>query len=156
MKSIARSFTLAVMLLCTACASTSQPQAQSQTESQAKNVFDSYQSRERSFDPAVADLYCDRALIRNVRTYPNGQQRTLELPATQYKELIRAAMPLARSRGDYSTYSNVAYVPEGNNVRITATRHSVLKKYSSPLSLLVGTCNGGDWAILEELGESQP
>lgn len=104
MKSIACSFTLAVTLLCTACASTSQPQAQSQTENQAKNIFDSYQSRERLFDPAVADLYCDRALIRNVRTYPNGQQRTLKLPATQYKELIRAAMPLARSRGDYSTW----------------------------------------------------
>jgi hypothetical protein len=152
MRNIATSFVLVVALLCAACASTSPPQA----PSQAKTIFGNYQSLERSFDPAVADLYCDSALIRNVRTYPDGKKRTLELPAPKYKELIRSAMPLAKAKGDYSTYSGVTYAPEGDNVRITATRYSVLKNYSSPMSLLVGACNGGDLAILEEIGESQP
>ena len=129
--------------------------SQAQSTDPARTLFGKYQSLERSFDPAAADLYCDSALIRNIRTYPDGQRRTLELPAPRYKELIRTAMPLARSRGDYNTYSGVAYAPEKGNVRITATRYSVLKQYASPLSLLVGPCNGG-WAVLEELSESRP
>jgi hypothetical protein len=129
---------------------------QAHAGSPAQSVFASYQSLERAFSPDVADLYCDTAVIRNVRTYPDGQQRTLEMPASKYKALIRAAMPLAKAKGDYSTYSKVAYAPEGENVRITATRYSVVKQYSSPISLLVGSCNGGDWALLEELSQSQP
>ncbi len=130
--------------------------ALAQMNGPAETIFARYQTLERSFDPAVADLYCDTALIRNIRTYPNGQQRTLDLPATNYKAAIRAAMPLAKARGDYSTYSGVTFDPDGANVRIRATRYSMIKKYSSPISLLVGPCNGGAWAILEELSESQP
>ena len=152
MKSIATSLALAFALLGTACVST----AQSQASSQAEILFNNYKSLERSYDPAVADLYCDSALIRNVRTFPDGQKRTLELPATKYKELIRIAMPLAKAKSDYSTYSGVAYASEGDNVRVSTTRYSNLKKYSSPMTLLVGACNGGEWAILEELSESIP
>ena len=152
MKSIATSLAFFLALLATACAST----AQSQASGRAEALFNDYSSLERSYDPTVADLYCDSALIRNVRTFPDGQKRTLELPATKYKELIRIAMPLAKAKSDYSTYSGVAYASEGNNVRITATRYSNMKKYSSPMSLLVGACNGGAWAILEELSESIP
>ncbi len=130
-------------------------QALAQTPSTAESVFAQYQARERAFDTSVADLYCDTALIRNVRTYPDGQQRTLELPAAKYKELIRAAMPLAKAKGDFSTYSEVKFTPEGENVRITATRYSESKKYSSPISLLVGSCGIG-FGILEELSQSQP
>lgn len=122
----------------------------------AERIFAQYQSRERAFDPAVADMYCDNALIRNVRTYPDGQQRALEFPAPKYKELVRMAMPMAQAKGDYSTYSDVTYAPEGDGVRITATRYSVLKQYASPISLRIGPCNGGDWAILEELSQSRP
>ncbi len=152
MKIIVSSFCWVAALLITACASA----APSQSPSRAEGVFKTYQSLGGSFDPAVADLYCDTGLIRNIRTYPDGQKRKLEMPATKYKELIRSVMPLAKSRGDISTYSSVAYSPEADNVRITATRYSVLKDYSSPMSLLVGACDGGDWGILEELSESQP
>jgi hypothetical protein len=122
----------------------------------AKSIFGSYETLERSFDARVADLYCDTALIRNTRTYPDGNKRTLEFPAPKYKELIRTSMPLAKAAGDYGTYSDVTYTVEGANVRILSTRYSNLKKYTSPLSILVGSCNGGEWAILEEISESQP
>ena len=128
---------------------------QAQSPGDAKLVFEQYQARERAFDSTVADLYCDTALIRNVRTYPDGRQKSLELPAPQYKELIRASMAVAKSRGDYSTYSEVELTPEGENVRINATRFSVAKQYSSPISLLVGSCGGG-YGILEELSQSRP
>jgi len=127
-----------------------------QPQTQAKAVFDKYQSLEHSFDPALADLYCDSALIRNTRKYPDGRSRTIEIPAGKYKELIRASLPAARASGDYSTYSKVSYAPDGSNVRITATRYSVLKEYSSPMSLLVGSCGRSNWGVLEEIGQSQP
>lgn len=123
-----------------------------QTEAEA--LFAKYQAMERAFDPDVASLYCDSALIRNVRTSPDGQQRTLQLPATAYKNLIRNAMPLAKAKGDINTYSEVAYSKEGANTRIKATRYSEMKKYYSPISLLVGKC-GNDFGILEELSQSQ-
>lgn len=122
----------------------------------AQNIFAQYGTREAAFDSAVADLYSDTALIKNKRTYPTGQVREATFPAVQYKFLIRNAMPLAKAKGDYSTYSNVTFSEEGRNVRVKAMRYSVLKKYSSPISLLIGPNEQGQWLILEELGESQP
>ena len=77
----------------------------------ARALFKAYADEEGRFDPAVADLYADDAVIRNKRTYPDGQVREMTLPAPKYKELIRAAMPLARERGDTSRYSNSAGTP---------------------------------------------
>jgi hypothetical protein len=123
---------------------------------EAKKLFERYVDAERTFDPAVADLYSDDAKIQNKRTYPDGSIRVSTMPAPKYKELIRAAMLLAKERGDSNTYSEVKYVAEGQKIRITATRFSNLKKYSSPVSLLVGPSSGGKWLIFEELSESKP
>ncbi len=122
----------------------------------AKQLFERYVALERAFDAAQADLYADDAKIQNTRTYPTGQKRTVEFPAPEYKKLLRAAMPLAKARGDTSTYSDVKYAQVGERVRITCTRFSELKKYSSPLSLLVGPGADGKWLIVEEISESQP
>ena len=99
----------------------------------AKEVFQTYSTREAAFDPAVADLYSEAAIIKNKRTYPTGQVRELVFPAPQYKSLIRSVMPIAKAKNDYSTYSDVAFIEEGKNVRIRASRYSVLKKYASPI-----------------------
>ena len=122
----------------------------------AKELFQKYVALGNRFDPSLADLYSDDALIRNTRRYPGGQKRTVEIPAVKYKELMRAAMPVAKARGDRNRYSSVKYTPEGRNVRITATRYSLMKKYSSPLSMLVSADGKGEWRILEEISESIP
>lgn len=122
----------------------------------AKALFQRYQHLAAAYDPAFADLYCDAARVRNTRLYPDGTTRTLEFPARQYKDIIRAAMPVAKQRGDRSTFSAVRFAPEGDAVRITASRHSVLKGYTSPVSLRVGACDGRGWGILEEISESRP
>jgi hypothetical protein len=109
-----------------------------------------------AFDPGIADLYADDALIKNTRTYPNGQVRELTMPALQYKMLIRQAMPLAKAKGDTNSYSEVTFDQEGSGVRVRATRFSNLKKYSSPISLLLAPDNSGRWLIREEISESQP
>jgi hypothetical protein len=122
----------------------------------AKELWERYVALERAFDPAAAELYADDAKIENTRTYPTGQKRTLTVPAADYRKLIRAALPLAKARGDTNTYSDVKYTAEGERIRITCTRFSELKKYSSPLSLLVGAAVDGKWLIFEEISESQP
>jgi hypothetical protein len=122
----------------------------------AKALFDRYVKLEAAFDPGAADLYADDAVIKNKRTYPDGQVREMALPAAQYKSLIRQAMPLAKARGDTNSYSEITFANEGSGVRIRATRYSHLKKYSSPISLLVAPGAGGRWLIREELSESRP
>jgi len=123
---------------------------------EAKRLFERYVALEHAFDPAAADLYADEAVIQNRRKYPDGQVKTMALPAPRYKALIRAAMPAAKAKNDRNTYSDVRYLPEGGGVRITAKRFSEMKKYTSPLSLLVKADARGVWLIHEELSESQP
>lgn len=126
------------------------------SEDKARKFFAQYVALEKAFDPAVVELYSDEARIQNTRIYPTGQERVLTLPAAQYKQLLLQALPLAKERGDTNAYSEVKYTPEGDRVRITATRYSDLKKYSSPISLLVGPAADGKWQILEEITQSRP
>lgn len=123
---------------------------------QARTLFESHIRLSHAFDSKVADLYSDQAVIRNRRVYSAERVRETEMPGAQYKQLMRTVMPLAKLRGDYSTYSQVSYAPEGDGVRIRATRFSKLKKYSSPFSMLVKPTDGGPWRIVEEISESRP
>jgi hypothetical protein len=124
--------------------------------SQARRLFDRYVALGAAYDVAVADLYADSAFIKNTRRYPDGQSRSMTMPALTYKTLIRQIMPQAKAAGDLSTYSDVKFIPDGARVRIEATRYSELKKYSSPFVLVVGPSDSGAWQILEEVGESRP
>ena len=121
----------------------------------ARQLFDKYQSLETSFDPAIVDLYTDSAKIQNKHTLSNGQSRNLRLPAPTYKALIRRSMPQSKANNDRSTYSNVNYKQVGENVRITATRFSLFKKDSTPISWVMGPTKNGKWKILEETSESR-
>lgn len=121
----------------------------------AKLFWDKYDQLERNFDTAAADLYADDAFIKNVRRYPDGTSREMVIDAPKYKSLIRSAMGLAKARGDTNQYSNFVYTVENDRVRIKAVRYSNLKKYESPLELLVGPDQSGQWFVFEELSESQ-
>ena len=122
----------------------------------AHAIFDLQQRLFSAFDPAVASLYSDSAVIRNTRRYPDGQVRVLEMDGAKYKALLVASLPAAKLRGDTSRLSSVTYFPEQLGVRVNAIRFSDLKQYSSPVSLLIGPDQDGDWCILEEISESRP
>ena len=122
----------------------------------AERLWNRYVALEAAFDPAVADLYADDAVIRNRRTYPTGEVREAAVPAPQYKTLVRQAIPLAKEKNDISRYSACTYAAESARVRIVCARFSVLKNYTAPISLLVGPGPGGGWLIFEELSESRP
>ena len=132
------------------------PVATTPASAEARRLFERYVALEKAFDPAAADLYADEAVIQNKRKYPDGQVKTMSMPAPRYKALIRSAMPAAKARNDRNTYSDVRYSAEGAGIRITAQRFSELKKYTSPLSMLVKPDARGTWLIFEELSESQP
>jgi hypothetical protein len=103
----------------------------------ATALFKRYVALEQSFDPAVADLYADDAKIQNTRRYPSGEVKVMSLPAAKYKALLRSVMPAAKARGDRNSYSDVKYTTESDGIRVSAKRYSELKKYTSPLSILV-------------------
>jgi len=128
----------------------------SEVVQQAQALFAKYVETYHAFDPAVADLYSDEAVIQNTRTYPTGAVRKLAIPAPQYKAMLRQVMPLAKQRGDRSQYSEPRFTQEGSAVRIQLTRYSELKKHTSPMSLLVGPDRTGHWVVLEEHTESIP
>jgi hypothetical protein len=156
MRMKARATLVIAIVAAAAAASNATEDQQDARLAKAKQLFNRYVLLEHAFDPAIADLYSDDAVIRNRRTYPTGQVRELTIPAPKYKELLRAAMPVAKQRGDTSTYSNVSYATEGDGVRVKADRFSELKKYHSPVSLLVKSATAGEWQIYEEISASQP
>lgn len=125
-------------------------------DKEAARLFERYVALGRAFDVKLADLYDDNALIRHKRTSADGATREVTLPAGQYKGLLRKLMARAKERGDRSTYSSVRYAREGERVRISVARYSELKKYTSPLVLVVGPAAGGRWLIYEEHSESRP
>lgn len=122
----------------------------------AKKLFTDYTTLAKNFDPGIADLYSDQAKIENTRIYPDGNKRTMKLDPKEYKALLKKVMPIAKARADTSIYSEVKYVEAAPNVTITASRFSTLKKYSSPVTIVVGPESDGVWRILDETSESKP
>jgi uncharacterized RDD family membrane protein YckC len=51
----------------------------------AEQIWNRYVALEAAFDPAVADLYSDDAVIRNRRTYPTGEVRETTVPAARVR-----------------------------------------------------------------------
>ena len=129
---------------------------ESPQETKARTHFEQFVRLNEAFDPAIADLYADTAKISNRRIFPDGASREMAMPAPSYKALLRRVIPVAKEQNDVDRYSEVRYTVEGDNVRIKATRYSVLKKYSAPHAMLVGPDTDGVWRVLEESGESRP
>ena len=130
--------------------------AQVPAPSSAEELWDLFVELGTGFDPALADLYADDAVIHLTRRYPDGRTRTLQLTGREYKPMVRQAMPIARNRGDVDVYSNVQFEDLGDRTRITATRYGTLKKYRAPHELIVGNVGSTGWKILKETGESGP
>ncbi|KAF1701275.1 hypothetical protein [Pseudoxanthomonas suwonensis] len=95
----------------------------------AQALFAEYQKRGNAFDTGLADLYCDSAVVRSTRIYPDGNRR-------------------APTRGSHTR--------AGGRER-AHQRHALFGAQAllQSLSLLVGQC-GGRWGVLEEVTETRP
>lgn len=126
---------------------------------EAQKVFRQFVELEKSFDPSLADLFAPNAVIKDVRVYQDGQTKTITWSGSDYKQVLRAGLPIARARNDVNTYGPANYYRDGNNIRIKTTRQSVLKKYTGPFELVIAPiANNGksSWKILEEVSQSEP
>lgn len=156
-RTLVTTLTLLALACCqiAAAAKTAAPKVAPKADpiAKAREFFQHYVALEHAFDPAMADLYRDDAKILNKR-YQNGKMTPLQIPALRYKHYVRDGMAAARQKGDVAQYTNDTYTLEGDRVRINVTRYLVLKKYSSPMSILVGPDATGKWVIYEETSES--
>ena len=119
--------------------------ARADDTSDALAMFKEYVTRSDRFDHTVADLYADDAAIRSKRVMPGGRAETLSFSGSQWKALIRQAMPLARQRGDRNTFREVSGKPNGTDVIVTAERYSHLKGYTSWFAQVWSKDQNGTW-----------
>lgn len=113
---------------------------------EARAFFDEFVDRSNRFDSSVADFYSDNATIHTLR---DGKER-LQLTGKEWKLLYEKAMPIAKLRGDTSTYSDVSITPKGDGFRISAVRWSTVKCYKD-MGFYVDVARGhGKWTILEQ------
>ena len=103
------------------------------------------------FNPLMANLYSDYALIQNTVINSDGSQKTRVIPAPYYKSILSNAMQMAKDMGDTYTYSDLEFKMEGKRVRVTYVRHSHLRDYSSPVSMLMGIEDDEAGIVYEEL-----
>jgi len=122
----------------------------------ATQCFQQYVKLGNEFNADLADLYSPKAMIKNTRIYPDGTEKISRLPAEEYKTLIRNSVMLAKERKDLNEFTGTQYSLEKNRVSIKTKRYSVLKKYTSPLILLIGIEANERCIIFEELSVSKP
>jgi hypothetical protein len=148
---------VAIVLACALCPALSGAQSVSADRASAEEFFAKYIALESAFDPALADLYSNSAVIRAYRRYPDGTERSMSFSAGQWKALIAQGMPAAESMGDRSTYSNVRISIRGADARIEAHRYSVRKCYTDQrYYMLLQRQSNGEYLIVEEYAETQP
>ena len=123
---------------------------------EARRFFAQFVRLERDFDLALIDLYASDAVIRIVSRHPDGEVDEIDIPGAKYQELLRAALPIAKLKGDTNEYRDVSYHRDGFRIRIDASRYSNVKQHASPMSLLVGPDERGRWRIFEATLEMRP
>jgi hypothetical protein len=127
------------------------------TEEDAKRFFEKYVKLGENFDESVAELYADSAKIKMNRLYPNGQMRKMELDGAKWKPLVKQSMPLGKTRGDISKFSEIKITVNGKRVKIKANRFSVIKCYvDKGYYMIIEKDNKGIYRIIEEYMETQP
>lgn len=131
--------------------------AQDADVNSVKEFFRGYVEMGENFDVSSADLYLNSAIIRNLRRYPDGSEKSMQLNGAQWKELIIKVMPLAKTRGDKSTFSHIIISIDGKQAKIKANRYSNLKCYTDiGYFMIIELQPDGKYKIIEEYMESQP
>ena len=126
-------------------------------ENSAKEFFRDYVELGENFDTSIANLYLDSAIIRNLRRYPNGSEKSMQLTGAQWKALITKVMPVAKARGDKSTFSRIIISIDGKQAKIKANRYSNIKCYTDTgYFMIIERQPDSKYKIVEEYMESQP
>ena len=119
----------------------------------AKRLFAECQARLERLDPDLVDCYAPDARIDFARPDHSELQR---LSGLEYRGRLVGLQRRARKRGDFMTYRDVAYFPEGERVRVRARRASARTSDAPPVEFVLGADTWGEWRILEERGSPWP
>ncbi len=115
-----------------------------------REFFKTFVEKANAFDTGIVDLYSPNARIATLR---DGTER-LELSGAQWKQLLVRFMPVAKKRGDTSTFEDINVSPHGDGFRVTATRTSAIKCVSDPNYHLDVVQKDGSWVVVEEYTET--
>ena len=114
----------------------------------AKRLFDACRELMRRQDDRLSDCYAVDATIA-VGSAP-------ELGGSAYKLVVREALARDRDAGIFVDWRDPVYEPDGERVRVRATRRSTREPAESPIELVVGAGADGGWRILREAGVGWP
>jgi uncharacterized protein YceK len=112
----------------------------------AKQLFETCVKRLQRYDPLFTDCFSQDARI----FYDEGEPRMLT--GAEYKPRIRAAVAEFQSRGEFVTWRQPRYLPEGERVRIEVERSSSERGELGRLTLLVAPTSDGGWRVVEMRG----
>lgn len=115
----------------------------------ARDLFDKLVYLEQRFDKGMADLYADEARIIIIEVRGDNRVKT-EMTGEELKVFINSYLPNAAAVGEWFVYSNVSITPEGDRMRILASRTSQKTGDVFPYQILVGPGRGGRYFIFEE------
>lgn len=120
---------------------------------EAKALFAQYEQLNASFDMGLLDLYADDADIQGWHTGPDGRVAKMKYTADQQSEMYRQMAPEMKKSGGTIAFTNVAYKPEKEGVRVTANMAGMMmgKPYSGKVSLLLKPQANDRWLIAQEL-----
>lgn len=116
---------------------------------EARRMFRNFVLLENSYNPDMVDYYADDARIITTVILPNSE-REFKTTGKAFKEALAPYLYTARTVGEWFAYTNVTAVPEGNGVRILASRTSQLSDETYPYQAFVARGPGGKWLIYEE------
>ncbi len=115
----------------------------------ARKMFRQFVRLENSYNPDVVDFYADKAKIVTTVILP-GSEREFATTGKAFKEALVPYLVTARNVGERFAYTNVIALPEGNGVRILASRTSQLTDETYPYKAYLARGPGGKWLIYEE------
>jgi hypothetical protein len=140
------------LLLAVALAATAHTQERPDASlERARQVIESYVNLERAYDPRLADLYADEAVIKANQSGPNGESQWVTAQGWQYKKMIRDAMPRFRAQGFKASYSGARYELSGKNVRVSVMQYVDKSRSSNPVQWTIGPGRTSQWLILEQV-----
>lgn len=122
---------------------------------EARKMFRQFVLLENSYNPDVVNFYADQADIVTTVIMPNSE-REFRTTGKAFKEALAPYLVTARNVGEWFAYTNVTAIPEGNGVRILASRTSQLSDETYPYQAYVARGPGGKWLIYEELTIVRP
>ncbi|MEM9255897.1 MAG: hypothetical protein AAGA91_10630 [Pseudomonadota bacterium] len=129
--------------------------AHSADEAAYRAFFERYAALNEAYDPALADLYANEAVILAARKTSVGSEQIMRLEGRRWKELVAANLEQARQRGDRSEFSDIEVTLQGRQATITASRYAVLSCFTDDrYYMIVKTVETGSIEIVEEFVET--